>query len=296
MSLPWRLAILLTILIIVYCWKSSQLIIAPKRFVSPYTPADFGLNFIPVKITTKDNIELDVWFIPADSIKWNPKPAIILCHGFGADKGDLIDIARFLHPADYNIVMFDFRAHGKSEGKYSSLGYYECRDISAIIKWLHQQGINRIGAFGVSMGGTTALFSATQNQSIQAVVTDGAYISFWSAVTSFARAYYKAPKYPFIPPAVWTAGMRLKFKPSKLNLANYLHNFQPGHALIIHGNRDEEISPKDAYQIYSSITPHSAGLTLWIIKGARHLESHKVAKQEYERKIIEFFNSILKKA
>lgn len=297
----WRLLILFAALVFVYCWKSSQIITIPRRFIFPYTPADFGIDYIPVKITTKDRIELDAWFIPTGRATVDGVPTIIICHGFGVDKGDCMDAARFLYNAGYNVVMFDFRAHGRSQGKYCSLGYYEVEDINTVIEWLHSYSTthprisnidtSKIGIIGFSMGGTAALLATAKNPNIKAVVSDGAYCSFWSAVTSFARAHFKAPKYPFIPPAVWSAGLRLRLNPSQINLAKFIHAISPRPALIIHGSEDREIRLADAHQIYSLLTAYNSDNTsLWVVEGAHHLESHYIAKEEYEYRVTEFFN------
>jgi len=288
MILKWRLLILLVVLVVVYCFKSSQLIINPPRFVSPYTPADFGLDYKPLKLITEDNLTIDAWFVPADS---NSAPTIITCHGFNADKGDCINMARFLQPAGYNVLMFDFRGHGKSEGKYCSLGYHGYKHLSAAISYLSEQKLTPIGAIGFSMGGTVALFAQAKNKKLTAVVSDGAYLSFSSAVISFARRHYKVPKYPFIPPAIWTAALRLKFNPNRLNLVGLMPQISPRHCFIIHGALDPEISPRDAHTLFDNAKEPKK---LWIVEGARHCNSYDTAREEYEYQVIAFFNSYLK--
>ena len=328
MSFGWRLLILLVILCVAYLWKSSQLIIAPKRFISPYNPADFGLKYENITLTTEDGIELKAWFIPVSEVRpqevrpqevrpqgderCDLEPTIIICHGYGADKGDCIDIAQFLHPAGYNVLMFDFRGHGQSggatsRGKYCSLGYYECEDLKTAIRWLKSnstyrgsrvlkgEGVSplplKVGAIGISMGGTVAFMVAAETKELSAVVSDGAYLSFHSAVTSFAKCHFKAPKYPFIPPAVWASGLRLKFNPSELNLEKFMSKISPTPILIIHGSEDKEIQPRDANIIFEkALEPKE----LWIVDGAHHLESHYVAREDYERKVITFFDRALK--
>ncbi|MDI6841031.1 MAG: alpha/beta hydrolase [bacterium] len=306
MSLQWRLILLLVILCIAYLWKASQLIIAPKRFISPYKPDNFGLKYENISLITNDGITLKTWFIPAPADKV-VEATIIICHGYGTDKGDCIDIAQFLHRAGYNVVMFDFRGHGQSGGKYCSLGYYECEDVKTVIRWLKSNSTFRgsgvlkgegmstlplkIGAIGVSMGGTVALMVQAEEPALLAVVSDGAYLSFYSAVTSFARKHFKAPKYPFIPPAVWAAGLRLKFKPKELNLIKFMPKIAPKPILIIHGSEDREIQTQDAYEIFKAA---SKPKELWIVEGAQHLESYYIARDEYEQKVINFFKSAFK--
>lgn len=300
MELPYRLIILSLLLIGFYCFKSSGLIIQPPRIISPHTPADFGLDYKPLQLITEDSLKIDAWFIPVELVEANPdksrysgtkKPTIIICHGFHDDKGSCMNICCFLHSAGYNVLMFDFRAHGKSEGKYCSLGHHEYKDFESAILWLSERGFTPIGAIGVSMGGTTAFITQARSKKLRAVVSDGAYLSFSSAVTSFARANFKAPKYPFIPPAIWTAALRLKFNPYRLNLTNIMPKISPRPVFIIHGALDRAVRPKDAYALFEHAKEPKE---LWIVEGAQHCGAYNTAKDEYEQRVISFFDSYLR--
>ena len=265
------------------------MIIAPPRFISPYNPSGLGMEYEDVSFKTLDGVEIKGWLIKSESRKQKTENSIILCHGYGADKGDVLGIARFIYNPlanGYNILVFDFRAHGKSGGKYSSLGYYETEDLKSAIRFLKQRGVDRIGLMGISMGGTVALMVASEFPEIKAIVSDGAYLSFHSVIYSFARRHYHSPRYPFLPPAIWTAGLRLGFNPKRLDLKRYT----PGTALIIHGEEDREVLPFDAEEIFKYAKEPKE---LWMVKGADHLESYDVAREEYERRVINFFKRYL---
>ena len=102
----------------------------PKRYISSFTPKDFGIDYQNIKLLTKDNIELDAWFVKKST---NAK-AVILCHGYPTDKGNIFDMTRFLLK-EYNLLYFDFRGMGKSGGFFTSGGYKETLDIKAAIKY-----------------------------------------------------------------------------------------------------------------------------------------------------------------
>ena len=61
------------------------------------------------------------------------------------------------------MLAWDFRAHGKSGGEFSSLGYYEVRDVKAALDYaLAQPDVKHIGAWGGSMGAVTMIRAAAQ--------------------------------------------------------------------------------------------------------------------------------------
>ncbi|MEA3432936.1 MAG: alpha/beta fold hydrolase [candidate division WOR-3 bacterium] len=285
-SLPKRVTIYLILIFLVYCFKASELIISPKRFHSPYSPEEFGMEYRDINFSTEDGINIRGWYIEGTE-----KGTIILCHPYGMDKGDCLPQARFLNRSGYNILLFDFRGHGNSGGKYSSLGYYEVRDLLAGVSFLKEKGENRIGVMGFSMGGTVALLGASLTPDISAVVSEGAYLSFHSAIYSFAKCYYRAPRYPFLPPAIWTAGIRLGFNPKELNLKNCLHKISPTPILVIHSRKDREIPISEGIEIFNTADEPKY---LWVVSNAEHLECYMKEGKRYEKRIIDFFATSLR--
>lgn len=130
--------------------------IKPPRISSPVTPERFGLEYENIKIETSDNILLSGWFIPVTGTKTNK--TIIGLHGYPADKGNILPIvAEFSE--EFNLLLFDFRYFGESEGSYSTAGIKEKEDLLAAIKYLKEKGYEDIGLWGFSMGGAVALMT-----------------------------------------------------------------------------------------------------------------------------------------
>lgn len=280
------LLVLIIGFIFIFLWKTSSMIISPPRFRGIITPDVYGLEYDEVVFMTEDAIPIKGWFIKNRS----SRATIILLHGFAVDKSDLLDVAHFLFNNNFSVLLFDFRAHGYSGGKYCSLGYFEKMDLRSAVNFLKEKGEKRIGCFGFSMGGTVALLEASFNQDILAIVSDSGYLSFRSAVRDFAKAYYHAPEYPFIPPTVWTAGKRLRVNPNYVDLTLCVEKISPRPIFIIHGRDDKEIALINGLKTYEYAKEPKE---IWVVDETGHLGAYAVYSKDYEKRIISFFKKNL---
>lgn len=114
---------------------------------------------------------------------------------FGYDRAAIIIAGRtesllysyyFAEPfqrAGCNVLVIDNRAHGLSEGKVSSLGYKEYRDLIVWCKLLHGRfGNKKIFLHGICIGASTALFAAVSKDCPDYVVglsVEGMYVNFY---------------------------------------------------------------------------------------------------------------------
>ena len=150
-------------------WQATH----PPKITSSLTPKDLGWQFEKVSLKTEDGLKLAAWFVPTEK---QTDKAIVVLHGYPADKGDLLYWVSFLQE-DYNLLFFDFRYFGRSEGSYTSLGYHERKDVLAGIDFLKKRDIEKIGLMGFSFGASTALLTLPQTKDVDAVVADSAFAS-----------------------------------------------------------------------------------------------------------------------
>lgn len=150
---------------------STWLVTHPARIESGLTPKNYNLPFEEVALTTKDGVSIAGWFVPTTALQ---KPALIILHGYPAEKGDMLSIASALHP-DFNILLIDFRYFGKSGGSFTTLGTKERLDLEAAIDFLESREFRKVGVLGFSLGGATAIMQAGKDSRIAAVVS---YASF----------------------------------------------------------------------------------------------------------------------
>lgn len=252
----------------------------PKRYVSPFTPAEFGLPYETVEIKSFDGVPLAAWFIPHKT----SKTAVLALHGYPMDKGNILSMVSFL-AADHNILMIDMRAMGASGGRLTSGGKLEAGDAESAAAWLAGRGIGKIGLFGFSMGGNAALLA--DHPLVAARVCDSPYYSV-RAMLDIIFAGFGPLRRPLIGAmGVW---YRLAFG-AGLAAGDARHAIGPGAdpLLLIHGSADRTIPPSHSEELKKAF-PHAE---IWLVPGADHGQTSGAAGREYERRVGVFFGGHL---
>jgi len=147
--------------------------IRPPKIVSSITPGAYKMQYENVSFKTADGITLRGWYVPSEK---RTQKTLILLHGYPADKADILPALAFLQK-DFNLLLFDFRYLGESDGKYSTAGAKEVEDLLAAIRFLKSRGITEVGVWGFSMGGAVALMAIERAPEIRAVVAESSYAS-----------------------------------------------------------------------------------------------------------------------
>src|SRR5881296_1144976 len=121
------------------------LAVRPPRLTVPLAPRDFGLAVEDVAITTDDGLRLAAWLVARPGA-----PAVVLLHGYPADRADMLPIAAGL-ASRFTVFLLDQRYFGRSEGRLAT------------------RGVGAVGVFGFSLGGAVALLAAAEDPRIRAV-------------------------------------------------------------------------------------------------------------------------------
>jgi fermentation-respiration switch protein FrsA (DUF1100 family) len=141
-----------------------------QRPVCCTTPADLGLEYEAITLTTTDGLRLAGWYIPSQN-----RAAVILLHGYGNNRLEMLPRAEILARHGYGVLLYDERASGESEGEYRSFGWADVADVPQALAFLQGRAEvdpDRIGILGFSIGGQIALQAAAQNAQIRAVVAE----------------------------------------------------------------------------------------------------------------------------
>lgn len=156
----------------------------PARTELYGSPRDFQLilqrpMWFEEKWKNSDSTQTVGWLLS----RGKPAPAIILSHGYGSNRSELLTLAFELWKAGYNVLVYDLRGHGESPVKWSGLGAYEKEDLLSAMKFLRNRTNEtgqplldgRVGLYGVDLGGYISLVAASQDPMIKAVAVDSAY-------------------------------------------------------------------------------------------------------------------------
>lgn len=274
--------------VVVYAWITADMMISPSRRPDCCDmPADFEAGFEPVTLHTKDGIRLYGWYIPSTN-----GAAVILLHGYGGDRTSTLAYANILHAHGYGALLYDQRASGESEGETRSWGWHDVWDVESAFGFLksrsdvHPKGI---GIMGCSTGAEIAISAGAQFQDIQAVVADGAY--YTTASDSWPPYEFKDwvgwPVYPFLITFMeWKSGAT-----APMSLREAAAQIAPRHLMLIAAGENgyEQLRAESYYNEAGEPKEY------WVVEDAYHCGGYVAQPDEYEERIINFFDEALLK-
>jgi pimeloyl-ACP methyl ester carboxylesterase len=91
-----------------------------------------GVPYQTVYLPTKDRLLLEAWYIPVDS----SKGTVILIHGLGGNKSNVLKQAHEFRYWGYNVMLVDLRAHGRSGGDVTTMGFNESEDVRLAYEYI----------------------------------------------------------------------------------------------------------------------------------------------------------------
>ena len=208
--------------------------------------------------------------IALSHIKGGFSKVVIIAHGFYTNK----DTVLFKKMADafskeYDVIMFDFRGHGKSGGLFTWMAL-EQKDLQAVIAYAKGNHYEKIGVVGFSFGAAIALIEASSRQGIDSVIAVSAPIGLRSI------------NYHFWEKDMWE-DLKLNFGAKgrgkgirlgspflqKIRPVDIVDKISPVPVLFIHGGKDWLVKPSHSQRLFDRAKDPKA---LTIIKDGGHAE------------------------
>lgn len=150
-------------------------IVKPQRVSSEINLQSFPGRPDAVQFTVLGKEPREGWFFPG----LRGAPTILLCHGYGSSRGELLTLVSALQDHQYNVFLFDFAAHGSNPGM-TTFGYREADELGSAIDALASRNDvdpHRFGVWGYNLGAYAALREAERDSRIRALVLDSVYDS-----------------------------------------------------------------------------------------------------------------------
>ncbi len=270
-------------------WVGSERALHPKPATYAWSLADYpNLKPEPVTVASPTGATLAGRFFPGRS-----RATIVLSHGYGDNQDQMLPWADFLNRAGFSVFTYDMRDRGASTGADVTLGALEQRDLVAVVDYLASRpdvDPDRIGALGVSLGGSTTLLAAARDPRIKAVVDDCGFSDAPNVIETAFEHFIHLPSFPFAPVTVWIAELRAGISVSDVRPMDVVDEISPRPLLIIHGTADTVVPPDNSERIFAHAKEPKA---LWLVPGAGHNGSRQAAGPEYERRIVDFFRQAL---
>ena len=255
----WTLAIMIL---------EDKFIYFPEKYPKgAYDQASSIRNLRDCWVTTEDGVKLHGWFAPAESAK----ATLVLSHGNGGNISYRYLLMRSLLRHGFNVMMYDYRGYGRSEGTPSEEGIY--KDGRAFFDYaakLPEVDPKRIILWGTSLGGAVATEVATQRPAAGLILE-----STFTSAKDVARTVY-----PFLPVGL--------FMHSKFNTIDKIKSlYLP--LLVMHGSLDEILPVGLGRRLYAAANEPKE---FYEIPVARHNDTFFVGGEEYFDRIDRFASTI----
>ncbi|MFQ5740028.1 MAG: alpha/beta hydrolase [Acidobacteriota bacterium] len=232
------------------------------------TPADYGIPFQQCFFETADGCRLSAWhFFPL-----NPRASVIYFHGNSGNLGLFTEVFQLLYRHGIQVFAVDYRGYGWSTGSPSETGVY--RDALETIGYFKERmktsGRPPLIYWGRSLGGCVAAFAASKSPP-DGLILETAFPSKKSLLKNYPR-------------------LRLfqLFSRSRLDTAKHLkgHRFP---VLLLHGDQDRTVPLEQGQSLFRKLTGPKQFRQ---IRGADHINIHRLDSAAYMRYVLEFAKEI----
>ena len=222
---------------------------------------------------------------------------IVLVHGVSICYVGSLKYFDIFYKNGFNVLIVNQRRHGKSEGKYSTYGFYEKYDVNMWIEYLKSRFGNDIilGLHGESMGAGTVMETIPLNDSIKFVIEDCGYSNFHELIGfQITHAYKNRLVRKILRPSLIFANFfmktKAKFSMKKIVPIDIVASTSLP-MMFVHGKEDYFVPWYMAVDLYKAKT--NGYKELYLVEGAKHAEALEVNKILYEKKIMTFIEKAL---
>ena len=255
-------------------------------------PEDFGVQYEDVTFSPRGgDLKLRGWLMPGSP----GAPFLIFVHGINSQRTNSRATelaARLVKESGYNVLMFDLRAHGVSEGDRVTAGQLERFDVLGAYDFVLGRGARpgRIGLIGQSYGAGIAIMAASKEPGIAAIVADSPFSSVEDKAAREVAIRTPMPE--------WSVSL---LKPAVRLFASLLYgihlsDLSPEHdvsklsypILVIHGEADSRTPVSQGRRVYAAAP---AGSELWTPPGVEHTQAFSTFPDEYVRRVKAYLES-----
>ncbi len=264
--------------------------IVPWKRSLDTSPKAFNLRHDTLAVEAEKGLILRGYFIHSKQRK--PQATIILVHGIGSNKESYLGYSRILADSGYNVIVYDQRAHGKSDGQYCTFGFYEKQDLSKFVDIAKIKYPDvPVGVQGSSLGGAVALQALEFDERIKFGIIESTFNTLENVVVEYGRGYFKFRSRWLAQRILTKAAAIAKFRPFEIKPVESCKKIEQP-VLMIHGDIDEKIPIAFNQENFKALL--SKDKEFWIVRGAGHQNVGEKGGKEYLQKILHFINRVTK--
>jgi uncharacterized protein len=195
----------------------------------------------------------------------------------------MVDRARFLREAGYSVLLIDLQGTGETIGEQITFGWLESRDVTAAVQYVRSRYPDLpVFLLGTSLGGAAAVIASPLN--VDAMVLEAVYPTVEKATTNRLRMRFGFVGELGAPLLLVQLRPRVGVSPAQLRPLEHISKVGCP-VLLIGGAHDRHTTPADTQLMFArAVQPKE----LWLVSNAAHVDFHRSATDEYERRVLRF--------
>jgi uncharacterized protein len=196
-------------------------------------------------VTAYSNVKIVCWEMKTE----HPKGTVVLCHGYGGEKSDMLERAYIFVDSGYNVLLPDFRGAGASDGNQCTIGYMEAEDVRACVTYLLSKNEREIYLIGSSMGAVAIMRACSvYDLPVKALILECPFGSMRQTVKNRFETM-GIPAFPLSDMLVFWGGVQNGFNAFKHNPDEYAKKIKLP-VLLLFGEKDDRVKRFEVEDIY----------------------------------------------
>lgn len=210
---------------------------------------------------------------------------VLLVHGYQSTSfNNFSSWIKFFLSYGFNVLTIDQRAHGLSEGRYTTGGCKEQYDLLNWIEWIDKNtNAENVFIYGISMGAATVAYASDKIKipKVKGLIMESGFTSFYEEMSdSMGKMFMKKSALNYV---VLCTRCLLKADIKKRTTESLKNTSIP--ALFLHGTNDKEVALSHVEASYNAC---ASDKSLVIVEGAGHALCHLAGRETVENSILDF--------
>lgn len=265
-------------------WTAERATVHPRRWSDGPAPSAVGWAYRDVSFRDSAGLTLRGWWIPGTRHR-----TIVMVHGWTSSRQEPMSRAGYLHGAGYNLLLFDLRGHGTSDGSYTTLGWAEPDDVLAAVRFARRQDPGSVALLGYSMGASASIEAAARGAGVAAVVEDSGFASLLDVIRHDFTRNTGLPASPFVDPLLAIGTADLGVDPARVRPVNDAARLTVPMLAIV-GTADTMVPPAQGYELYRAARGPKE---LLVVPGAGHVAGYRHSPSLYQETVLAFLHAYL---
>jgi alpha-beta hydrolase superfamily lysophospholipase len=277
----WRIAVLAVGFVLVFILLVPLVNFHPVHFTPWYRPDQHGLAYDSVAFTTPDGLTIRGDLVAAKQ----PRGNVIFCHGHMANRSQVAGLMPTFHALRLNVLAFDFRGHGESDGRCGTFGQREVADLLAAKQFIQARhpGLPTC-VVAISYGAAVTLQALPQMPDVAAVWLEAPFADFLAVADAKFRPLPAPVRAGLIDFYSVLARLDCGFRPEAVYALDRLAGVRVP-LFLIQGEDDQIIPASEGRAI---IARYEGPKEAWLVTGANHFNLFKTVEHAYPSRLREF--------